>query len=134
MKVRDRFWALFISAPLLASINLVGCTPASTTANFSLEIANINGPTVDVLVNGQKVTQVKCQIESASPAPVLTPGPNLPLPWSVSVVASASGASLGTWGEDGKDGPRMLLIRGNEVAEVPSGISAGPVAQGICGQ
>ena len=119
-----------------------GCSPTpassrpsfpapSAASDFSLKIANIDGPPVDVVVNGRVVAHVTCQVTSTDPAPVLVPKADDPLPWTVDL-KRADGRSLGTWTETGTRGPRMLLIRGSEAAELPAVTPAGRVPTSSC--
>ncbi len=112
-----------------------GQSPPSTSpvlgSDFTLLIANIDGPPLDVVVNGKVTIRVTCQVTSQESAPVLKPGPELPLPWAVHLVKS-DGQSLGEWTETGTNGPRMLLIRGADAAELPAGTPAGPAPAPSC--
>ena len=103
----------------------------SVASAFSLVIANIDGPPVDVVVNGRVVTHVMCQVTSTAAAPVLVPTADDPLPWTVHL-DRADGRSLGTWTETGTSGPRMLLIRGTDAAELPAVSPAGAVPSSSC--
>ena len=120
----------------LATTMLVGCgVPAaslSVSPDFTLTIVNIDGPTVAIIVNEQRVGTAPCQLESSAPAPVLTPGsPMPPLPWLVRL-ERLSGGSLGNWTESGSDGPRVLVVRGTEVSEQPAPAAVGPAPAGPC--
>jgi hypothetical protein len=98
---------------------------------FFLDVANLDGPTVQVKINGRLVAIVRCQLESPTGGPMLTPDPQMPLPWTVRV-ERADGVPLGTWPEDGLHGPRQILIRGDQAAELPSDVSGGPAPSGVC--
>ena len=120
-------------------ILLAGCSSGQsdtegTAAPFSLRITNIDGPTVDVEVNGRIVAVSVCQAGQAEgAAPRLTPGGDLPpLPWTVRLLRKDDGSPLGTWTYAGDTGPRRLLIRGGEAGDVPVGVSAGPAPGTAC--
>jgi len=106
-------------------------TVGPTPPPFFLDIANLDGPPVDVTINGHAVAHVVCQLAGAG-GPQFTPGPALPLPWTVAVVR-AGGTSMGQWNETGSNGPRTILIRGYQAGEMASeDASGGPVPQGTC--
>ena len=90
----------------------------SGTAGFSLTIQDIDGPTLDVQVNGSTVARVACRAGSTAAAPVLTVATAGKLPWVVTLKTQA-GSTMGQWGEDGTQGPRMLLIHGKDIEELP---------------
>ena len=112
---------------LLSLLVVVGCTtgPRATPTSFFLDVANIDGPSVAIEINGRVVGQSECQLDSAVGFPTLTPGPELALPWTVRLVR-ADGSALGSWVEAGATGPRRILVRSDGAIEGPSGAPAGP--------
>lgn len=104
---------------------------APSDAAFSLVITNLDGPPIDVLVNGKVVAHVVCDWQSDDTSVELKPGPSSQLPWQVQLV-TASGESLGTLTEDGLAGPRVLIVRGTGVTEVPAGTPGGPAPFASC--
>jgi hypothetical protein len=101
--------------------------PTASASSFRLVIANFDGPPVSVRVNDRLVASgVLCELDSTTLPPVLSPGPNLPLPWKV-VVAKGDGTVLGSWTETGQGGDREIVIRGDAAWESPVGESQGPV-------
>jgi hypothetical protein len=112
----------------------LGITPAAGSpmpGQFFLGIANLDGPPVDIEVNGTVVATVSCQLDSNVGGPTLTPGPDLPLPWTVRVLRR-NGVVLGSWQELGDRGPRQILIRGEQAVELASDVSGGPQPTGTC--
>jgi hypothetical protein len=106
-------------------------TVAPAPPPFFLDVANLDGPPVDVTINGRPVAHVVCQLAGAG-GPKFTPGLSLPLPWTVTVVR-AGGSSMGQWIETGSSGPRTILIRGDQAGEMASeDASGGPVPKGTC--
>ena len=113
----------------LGALLLASCVSESTPEPFYLEFQNIDGPTVTVTINGQTLARLECQgLSPNRPGAMLgplRPGEDLPLPWQVTI-STSSGHELGQWTEPGTDGPRMLVIRGEQVAELPVGAPVGP--------
>jgi hypothetical protein len=117
------------STCLLVLLVVVGCTtapsPSPSQTAFYLDVANIDGPPVAIEINGRVVAQSRCQLDSGAGGPMLTPGPDAPLPWTVKLVR-ADGSVYGSWVETGTTGPRTILVRSDGVLEGPSVISGGP--------
>ena len=136
-------------ASLLMGLSLVPCvvgcgngpsTPPNqsspSTPSFRLYVENIDDPPVAVKVNDRVVVaKAVCQLELGlrSPVAVLTPGPDLPLPWEVEVVKS-DGSAMGSWTESGVDGDRQIVIRGNEAWEAPFDQPQGPMSTSCAGR
>jgi hypothetical protein len=126
---------LFGAAASLLVAGLVGCSPGPTssssapqlsgTSGFSLVVHNVDGPPLTLKVNGTVVADSVCQLGSSSPAPFIVPNSTLPLPWNVTLVR-ADGSNMGSWTESGNNGPRQILIRGNQAAELPADEPGGP--------
>ena len=107
--------------------------PATTSEPFSLTVNNIDGPPVDVLVNGKIVVHVVCYAQDPNAvAPVLVPTGSLPpTPWTVTV--TSRDATIGSWNEDGMHGPRTILIRaGGAAVEAAAGSNPGPMPGSTC--
>jgi hypothetical protein len=98
-------------------------SPSSSPGQFSLTVVNIDGPPVDVKINGVVVAHVVCH-GGANPA--MTPSASLPLPWVVTVT-KADGTVLGTWTEAGNNGGRKIEIRAGYVDEVAEELGGGPM-------
>jgi hypothetical protein len=97
-----------------------------------LIIANLDGPTVDVRINGQVIATVECQRHTSLLVPQLTPGPLLPLPWHVEVFLK-TGIQILAVDEFGDRGSRTIIVRGDEAAEFASeDASGGPIPSGDC--
>ena len=132
---RSGTWLLsFLMVTLLcASCNMPSPSPSVAAASsFALRLDNVDGQPVEMLVNGKVAATAVCYLLSSNePVPVLTPGPDLPLPWLVEV-RLADGSSLGTWHELGDSGARMLVVRGRQVTEVPDGAQVGQPPVGTC--
>jgi hypothetical protein len=131
-KMVGRSVASGAAAALLLVAGLAGCgqgptSSPSATSEFWLEIENLDGPHLTVEVNGQTMAQSVCQVESKSPVPHMTPSTSLPLPWTVTLIR-ADGSVMGSWTESGNDGPRQILIRGDQAGEFPAGLPGGPPA------
>ncbi len=96
-------------------------------APFLLLVADIDGPTVDVGINGHVSGHLPgCGDDTTGDSPVFTPGPANELPWTVELRRS-DGTSLGKWTETGTKGPRVLLMRGDQVADLAYPAPAGPM-------
>ena len=99
---------------------------------FVLYVADLDGPTVDVQINGRTVATVMCQLDNSASAPAFTPGPGLALPWQVEVLQQ-DGSLLLSVDELGNSGPRTILIRGYQAGEFPSEYATGgPPPSGTC--
>jgi hypothetical protein len=96
-------------------------SPASPDRQFSLIVVNIDGPPVDVAINGEVVAHLVCH---GDPIPGMTPSARRPLPWTVTVTRS-DGTVLGTWIEAGDNGDRKIDIRADYVVEVAANQGGG---------
>ena len=96
-------------------------SPLSSPGQFSLTVVSIDGPPVDVRINGVVVAHVVCHGGSN---PAMTPSASFPLPWAVTVT-KADGTVLGTWKEAGNNGDRMIEIRAGYVDEVAAELGGG---------
>jgi len=107
-----------------SSVQSLPNTTAGTSA-FSLIVHNIDGPPLELKVNGHVVADSACEPESSSPAPFVSATTGLPLPWQVELVRP-DGSVFGSWTESGTDGPRQIVIRGDQASEGPAGAAVGP--------
>jgi hypothetical protein len=122
---------IILAALLLMALTAACAKASSPSTAFYLSVANVDGPPVDIVINGSIAAHVSCQLNSDGTAVNIAPGPNIQLPWTVEVRAT-SGGSMGVWNETGETGPRMILIRGTQAAELPVGAPGGPIPQGSC--
>ena len=136
--LRPGKWLLVVAgivcsiAPVAGCVGVGGDEASSTHAPFWLSIANLDGPTVSVEINGRSVGTFRCQLEDASGAPPLTVTADLPLPWIVRVLRP-NGSQMGVFYESGDIGSRTILIRGDQAGEFASEeASGGPVPSGAC--
>jgi hypothetical protein len=91
---------------------------ASPGTSFSLTVLDIDGPPVDVLVNGRAtVSGATCDPTSERPRPMVVS--DEPFPWRIDVVHAGSGAPLGSFSENGAQGPKVLLVRPDGVRLEP---------------
>lgn len=97
-----------------------------TSSGFSLHVANVDGPAVQVVIAGREVATLACGTST-----VLQPGGELPaLPWRVEVRA-ADGTLLDHGSVSFADGPPWgLLIRGHSVLTGPYPMAYGPASSG----
>lgn len=120
------------SATFVAAIALIGaCTGTAgatrSSGAFRLDIINMDGPTIRVLINDRDVAIVSCgQVQSLAPGGAIGP-----TPWTVKLDRVA-GSSLGSWPEQGTQGPRQLLIRGPTAQEGPAFGPEGPEPASPC--
>jgi hypothetical protein len=92
---------------------------------FWLDVADIDGPTVTIEINGRIVATVRCML-TVPFGPMFTPGPGLPLPWDVRVLRS-SGQVMLSFHELGAGKPDAIMIRGEEAGVLLSeNASGGP--------
>ena len=116
-------------AGLLSVVAIVGYlswpsgSSSSSDRQFSLTVVNVDGPPVDITINGEVVAHLVCH---GGPNSAMTPSASRPLPWTVTVTRS-DGTVLGTWMESGKNGARKIDIRSNTVYEVAADQGGGPV-------
>lgn len=101
---------------------------ACSTTPFSLHAVNVDGPTVELVFNGQLVTTLPCGSSA-----VLEPGARLPaLPWYIEV-RTAAGVTLNNGRVTADQGPPMgLLVRGPSVLTGPYPMAYGPAPLTPC--
>jgi hypothetical protein len=134
-----RRWSTRLMAAALGLL-LAGCgqsvgslapSAGSSAPGFYLDVANLDGPTVRIEINGRVLATVACQLSGAG-GPDFTPGADLPLPWQVQVLGP-SGQILLSFEERGERGPMTILVRQDSAAELPSeDASGGPKPEGTC--
>lgn len=97
-----------------------------TPAVFRLHVANLDGPTVRLVIAGRTVATVACGAST-----VLEPGAEVPaLPWRVEV-RTAGGTLLDNGSVSFVQGPSWgLLIRGTSVLTGPYPMAYGPASSG----
>jgi len=117
-------------APAVGSPHPTTAAPPSQVAFFIL-ISNIDGPVVDIEVNGTIVLRSTCDPLAQSPVPEITTANRPPLPWVVRVLG-ADGSVLGTWTERGDIGPRTIFVRADGVREDAYGANPGPAPAPTC--
>ncbi len=118
-------------------------TPPPPDRPFSLVLNNADGAIVALYLNGQYIGAAACALDpAASPIPPLSPGASLPtpfapagslppLPWRV-IVVSGPGIIIGQYDEDGRAGPRAIIVRGTTTVETAAPGDPGPAAVGPC--
>lgn len=118
-------------------------SPPPPNRPFSLVLNNVDGAVVALYLNGQYIGGVACALDpAASPIPPLSPGASLrtpfapagtlpPLPWKV-IVVTGPGIIIGQYDEDGRAGPRAIVVRGTTTAETAAPGDPGLAAVGPC--
>ncbi len=119
--------ALWLTGALASCALVQSPSPAA----FFLEIANIDGPTVNIQINGTSVGNVACYAKSGAGDPTFSPSSAQPLPWSV-VVLAHGGSVIGTFQESGDSGPRVIFVRPGGVSEGAYGANPGPAPAPTC--
>jgi hypothetical protein len=93
----------------------------SLMANHEYRVYNVDGPTVDVVVNGQFVRQLPCGTSVE-----LTQLARIPaLPWTIEL-RRVDGRAIGRWSVQRLREARQLVLRGEEAHELPIPASIGP--------
>jgi hypothetical protein len=117
-------------AAFLGMMVLAACAlPSPSPMPFSLHAVNLDGPTVELAINGQKVATLKC-----NSSVVVEPGGSLPsLPWSIEVRTPA-GLRLENGQVDvfAPAAPMGLLVRGSSVLIGVYPMSYGPAPLTPC--
>ena len=101
---------------------------ACLTTPFSLHAVNVDGPTVELVINGQLAATLPCGSSA-----VLEPGGTLPaMPWHIEVRTPA-GVTLNNGRVNADQGPPMgLLVRGSSVLTGPYPMAYGPAPLTPC--
>jgi hypothetical protein len=117
-------------AVTFAACALLGaCAPAPA---FFLTVVDIDGPAVDIAINGAVVGHAVCQMDAPdAPAPQFSPSVGQPLPWSVEL-RRADGTVLATFVEAGGQGPRTIILRTSGPYEAAYGQNPGPAPAPTC--
>ena len=122
--------SMFLVAVLGISCSQNVGPPYSPDLSFFVGIANIDGPPIEIWVNERLVATASCQLDGAAGFE-LRPSAEMPLPWTISVFDNR-GLKLGSWTEDGEDGPKQLLIRGSVAYYQSTSSGGGPRPIGTC--
>ena len=111
----------------LALVGMMVLSACSTTP-FSLHAVNVDGPTVQLVFNGQLVATLPC-----GGSAVLEPGGSMPsLPWHIKVMTPA-GVTLNNGRVDADQGPPMgLLVRSFSVLTGLYPMAYGPAPSTPC--
>ena len=125
--------AVWLAGALVACSNDSSASPAPTpsAAAFFLLVVDIDGPPVDIQINGKSAGSAVCYAARSGPDPTFAPSNTQPLPWSV-VVLRHGGRVLATFQEDGGNGPRTVFVRANGVTEAAYGANPGPAPAASC--
>lgn len=125
--------ALWLAGALVACSPDSSASPAPTSsvAAFFLLVVDIDGPPVDIQINGKSAGSAVCYAARSGPDPTFAPSSTQPLPWSVAVVRNG-GSVLATFQEDGGNGPRTVFVRANGVTEAAYGANPGPAPAASC--
>lgn len=116
--------------PSSAAPGLTTVPAPSPAEAFSLIVVNVDGPPVDVLVNGTLVLQhAACYLNDDYAPPALTP--TMAFPWHIEV-RDARGASLGSFVENGNEGPKAILVRWDGATLIPRGANPGQAPKASC--
>jgi hypothetical protein len=98
---------------------------------FFLTVMDIDGPPVDVEINGKVIGHAVCQGTSFEPQPTYSPVNGSSLPWSVRILRH-DGSVLAAFLEVGGHGPRTLFIRTTGAYEDSYGANPGPAPAATC--
>ena len=100
------------------------------TQPFSLIVVNIDGPPVDVFVDGGPVVHAVCAPGGLDMPPEVVS--TAPFPWHI-VVRRTGGPVLKTFDVTDTQGPQTVLVRTWGATLIPAGQNAGPAPAASCG-
>ena len=109
---------------------LAGCGSIGSTQPFSLIVVNIDGPPVDVFVDGGPVVHAVCAPGGLDMPPEVVS--TAPFPWHI-VVRRTGGPVLKTFDVTDTQGPQTVLVRTWGATLIPAGQNAGPAPAASCG-
>ena len=91
-----------------------------------LQVQNLDGPPVSIVINGKTIARLVCQFEEGESNLTLDPSdPALPsMPWSLSLIHD-DGAEHGSWNIEGLESAQELIVR-EEGAALKSPGPVGP--------
>ena len=139
--IRSRAAPAAVSA--IVAVLLAGCSPTASSTpqwttgpspseDFRLVIDNLDGPPLDLAVNGSIRLHVVCDPQGTIPAPELSPASlSVPLPWALEL-RRADGSSFGRFTVTGDAGPMRLVIRTIDAGLFRYYDNIGPAPQPTC--
>jgi hypothetical protein len=120
----------------------VGCAPVASRSTgpfqpftgdpsqpFSLIVVNIDGPSVDVFLDGSFAAHADCAPRGVDTPPAVVS--SAPLPWRIEVRRS-DGSVFGSLVANASQGPLTLLVRTDGVSLIPRGQNIGPAPAASC--
>ncbi len=136
-----RFPAVFVLTAAIATAcsPLASLTPSadgatlapSSQAPFALTVYDLDGPEVDVRINGKVIGHVACQVTSGTFRLEVAEAAAPPLPWSIELVRADS-SIVATFRETGSGGARTIYLRASGTYEDATGAPIGPPPAATC--
>jgi hypothetical protein len=96
---------------------------------FSMIVVNIDGPPVDVYVDGAKAAHAVCAPGGVEVPPTVVS--SAPFPWYVEVRRS-DGSLLGSFDASDSIGPLTIVVRTDSATVIPRGQNIGPAPGATC--